>query len=268
MKTGIYFETEAEIVSRKVEAEDIVSCVLKAEKTADTFKPGQFITVQVTAKNLSVPVLRRPFAISSVDGDKIEFIFHVAGRGTDILKESIKNGRTLKILGPLGNGFDTGDLSKKKLLIAGGIGIAPIKSLLEYYDAKGKPAVLLWGNRTAGGFFDTDHYSSRSSKFVKATDDGSEGFSGNVVDALESGEVTSGSDLSEFDIFAVGPEPMMRAVSSYLDGMGLECQVSLETPMACGMGVCQGCAVQKKDGSGYLLVCKDGPVFFSSKVKL
>ena len=268
MIPNIYFETEADIISFKEETPDVVSCAIRAKKTAESFKPGQFITVQVTEKNLSVPVLRRPFAISTVDGDKIEFIFHVVGRGTEILLGKIKNGKALKILGPLGNGFDPGDISKEKLLIAGGIGIAPLKSLLEYYAANGTPARLLWGNRTRDGFFDIDNFKSKSSKFVQATDDGSEGFAGNVVEALRSGEITSGRDLSEFDIFAVGPDPMMKAVALYLDGLGLECQVSLETPMACGMGVCQGCAVAKKDGSGYLLVCKDGPVFSSGTVKL
>ncbi|MBN2857026.1 MAG: dihydroorotate dehydrogenase electron transfer subunit [Candidatus Delongbacteria bacterium] len=267
MGSNRYFEVEAEVVSYKVESEGIVSCLLESEKIVSGFRPGQFITVQVNAERTSVPVLRRPFAISSVVGDRFEIIFHIVGRGTDLLYRKIKEGNTLSIMGPLGNGFDISDTSKKKLLIAGGIGIAPIKSLYEYYLKNNMPVTLLWGNRNGSGFFGTDCFKPENSNFINCTDDGSVGFKGNVVEMLKN-LLSSGSigTLEDYDIFAVGPDPMMRAVSSYLENMNLSCQVSLETPMACGMGVCQGCAVSKKDGSGYLLVCKDGPVFRSDKI--
>lgn len=267
MDQSRYYEVEADIISCKDETENIVSCILQSREIASAFRPGQFLTVQVGNENSSVPVLRRPFAISSVDGDKFEIIFHIVGRGTELLYKKIREDKTLRIMGPLGNGFDTSNNPTKKLLIAGGIGIAPLKSLYEYYSRNNISATLIWGNRNRSGFFGTDCFNSKGSNLLLCTDDGSEGFKGNVVEMLKN-EINSGRIKSpdEYDIFAVGPDPMMRAVSSYLESMKLSCQVSLETPMACGMGVCQGCAVSKKDGSGYLLVCKDGPVFLSDKI--
>lgn len=267
MDSSRYFEVEAAVLSYKDEADGIVSCFLESEKIVSAFRPGQFITVQVNYEKASVPVLRRPFAISSVEGSRFEIIFHIVGRGTELLYKDIKDGKTLRIMGPLGNGFDTSGHSSKKLLIAGGIGIAPIKSLYEYYRKINIPVTMIWGNRQKAGFFGTELFDSQDEKVLLCTDDGSEGFKGNVVEMLKDG-IDSGifKSLEEYDIFAVGPDPMMRAVSSYLESINLSCQVSLETPMACGMGVCQGCAVSKKDGSGYLLVCKDGPVFRSDKI--
>lgn len=267
MDNGRYFEVEAEIISHRKETEDTVSCILKSQNIVSAFKPGQFVTVQVCSDDSTVPVLRRPFAISSVDGDEFEIIFHIVGRGTQLLYKKIRENKTLSIMGPLGNGFNTALKPEKKLLIAGGIGIAPIKSLYEYFSKKNIPATLIWGNRNGSGFFGTECFKSKDDGLLICTDDGSEGFKGNVVEMLKNG-INSGvlNSLEDYDIFAVGPDPMMRAVSSYLKTISLSCQVSLETPMACGMGVCQGCAVSKSDGSGYLLVCKDGPVFRSDKI--
>jgi len=100
-------------------------------------------------------------------------------------------------------------------------------------------------------------------------DNGSIGFEGNVLDMLKS-EIESGRlmNLDSYDIYVVGPHIMMKSVSEYFEKLGLYCQVSLESPMACGMGVCQGCAVKKRDEEDYFLICKDGPVFSSKDVVL
>lgn len=267
MKESKYYEVKAEILSFKEECEGIVSCVVRSGEIARKSLPGQFITIQVNRDNDNTPVLRRPFAISHINDDTFEFIFDIVGKGTEFLYKIIKTEKYINILGPLGNGFYLEDSSNEKLLIAGGIGIAPIKRLAKYFSDNKCKTTLIWGNRDKTGFFDIEFYKDLNLNVLNSTDDGSMGFKGNVLQILKS-EIQNKNiiNLSDYDIFVVGPNPMMKAVSDFIEEIGHTCQVSLETPMACGIGVCQGCAVRKKDGDGYQLVCKDGPVFYSNKI--
>ncbi|MFO7811204.1 MAG: hypothetical protein R6V47_07520, partial [Candidatus Delongbacteria bacterium] len=147
MKDKKYFEIESEIVGYREEADGIISCALNAKEIAGHICPGQFITVQIDFKSKPVKVLRRPFAISSVNNSNIEFIFNIAGAGTKILYDNIRSYEKLRYMGPLGNGFDTKNSDGNKLLIAGGIGIAPIKSLIQYFSSKRSGTTLIWGNK-------------------------------------------------------------------------------------------------------------------------
>jgi dihydroorotate dehydrogenase electron transfer subunit len=262
-----YYEVKAEVISWKKHNGRTVSCIVKAPEIAGSFVPGQFITVQVAKGYDNSPVLRRPFAVSMREGDDFEFIFDIVGRGTEKLLEFISSDKFINILGPLGNGFDTLAGGREKLLIAGGIGIAPIKSLVQYFSERNISVKLIWGNRSADGFFDLEFYKSRNVEILTATDDGTCGFKGNVLELIKSYKSEGVlNPLGSYDVYAVGPERMMKAAASYSDAEDHICQVSLETPMACGMGVCQGCAVKKRKEEGYYLVCKDGPVFFSDEV--
>ncbi|MDD4204609.1 MAG: dihydroorotate dehydrogenase electron transfer subunit [Candidatus Delongbacteria bacterium] len=266
MKVGKgYYEISANIMSLKKETENVYCAVLSAGNEMGSSIPGQFINVQVS-QEFNSPVLRRPFAVSSVNGNEFEFIFSVVGRGTKLLAGMLETQKTINVLGPLGNGFIDGEAGRK-LLIAGGLGIAPIKRLADHFHDMNIPVTILWGNRTSGDFFDTVHYNRENSEILCSTDDGSKGFKGNVLDLLKN-ELGSGNigSLNNYDIFAVGPDPMMRSVAEFVERNNARCQVSLETPMACGMGVCQGCAVKKRDSEGYYLVCKDGPVFYSDQI--
>lgn len=267
MNQASYFEVKAEIISFKKETSNIYSCIVRSEQISNSAKPGQFINVQICSGTEKTPVLRRPFAISYIKGDSIEFIFDIVGRGTELLKKAVSTERSINILGPLGNGFDLSSCVKEKLLIAGGVGIAPVKSLVQYFSRCECTTTLIWGNRSRSQFFDLDFFIDQNIKLFIATDDGSMGFEGNVLQMLKS-EIKNKNlkDLAKYDIFVVGPDPMMKAVSGYVQEMNSRCQVSLETPMACGMGVCQGCAVKKKNGEGYYLVCKDGPVFYTDSI--
>lgn len=266
MSTYNYCEERVKISSFKKERENVYSVWFESTEILKRFKPGQFVNVQVS-ENL-IPVLRRPFAISCVKDGKFEMIFEIKGRGTKLFCASMEVGKEFNISGPLGNGFNLSGMNKKKLLIAGGLGIAPIKVLADYFSSKGDDVTVVWGNRDKADFFDMDYYLNKNMMFLIASDNGSVGFNGNVVDLISS-ESNGGSldKLENYDIFAVGPTPMMRAVGKYLSRFNLSCQVSLEEPMACGLGVCQGCAVKKKDGTGFKLVCKDGPVFDYKEVE-
>ena len=269
MTSTKYYEVQAKVVSVKEMNHSVIVATLKSSKIAKNTKPGQFITIQVNNKDESIPVLRRPFAVSYTNGDEFEIIFDVVGRGTDILKRMLKVGEKINVLGPLGNGFNTKINGKEKLLLAGGVGIAPIKKLMQYFTDKGDQVTLIWGNRDKSGFFDIDFFMDQDIKLFVTTDDGSLGFEGNVLDILKA-EIKNNNlkKINDYNIYAVGPNPMMEAVSNYVSEMDHYCQISLETPMACGIGVCQGCAVQKKKEDGYYLTCVDGPVFNSCDVEI
>lgn len=260
-----YYEIPANIKSLKRETDNVYSAILSAGDQMGSSVPGQFINVQVS-QEFDSPVLRRPFAVSSICGNQFEFIFSVVGRGTKLLAGILKTQEILNVLGPLGKGFENGN-AERKLLIAGGLGIAPLKRLADHFYNRNIPVTILWGNRTSSDFFDTVHYERENTEIIRSTDDGSTGYKGNVLELLKN-EMSSGriGSLSSYDVFAVGPDPMMRSVSEFVERNNARCQVSLETPMACGMGVCQGCAVKKRSGDGYYLVCKDGPVFYSDQI--
>ncbi|MBN1968847.1 MAG: dihydroorotate dehydrogenase electron transfer subunit [Candidatus Delongbacteria bacterium] len=261
-----YVESNCKVIEFYQKTENICLVRLESKQISELVKPGQFVNVQVSDDKIPTPILRRPFAVSDVYGDIFEIIFEVKGRGTAILKNKMIPGSYFNISGPLGNTFFDMNSDRKKILLAGGLGIAPIKLLGKHLISLGKDVSLFWGNRDKSQFFDLQEFESMDLKLFVSTDNGSLGFKGNILDLLKNTQ--DSEDLKNADIYVVGPTVMMKAVSSYLHDKGVECQVSLEEPMACGIGVCQGCAVEKSDGTGFLLVCKDGPVFYSSKIKI
>ncbi|VAX23426.1 Dihydroorotate dehydrogenase (NAD(+)), electron transfer subunit [hydrothermal vent metagenome] len=220
-------------------------------------KPGQFCNIKVNDN--SSPLLRRPFSICEVSADKISFMFNIVGLGTKILSKK-KKGDRLNIIGPLGNGFNYEGNYKNALIVAGGIGAAPFPFMLQEIDVD-KHVVCFIGGRTKD-----DLISYKMKNILTSTDDGSDGFHGNVVQLLKS--KINEFDKSETKIFACGPTPMLRAVSEFSIKEGIECEVSTESVMACGFGICQGCVIKSSRENGFVLVCKDGPVFNAEDVKL
>ncbi|MBC8204767.1 MAG: dihydroorotate dehydrogenase electron transfer subunit, partial [FCB group bacterium] len=242
---------------------------LDSEIIASYSQPGQFVEADPGESFF----LRRPFSIQEAE-DGLEILVKVVGRGT---AELVKNETEWNILGPLGRGFDFQNLNGA-LLIGGGVGVAPLKFLYkrmtrrQYFRQphlgldKAVEQASFWGDeRTRIRFVigaktkseipiaETDYIRQ---KVIVSTDDGSEGFRGTVVDMLK-----AQSKLWEDNpkIYACGPAPMLKALYEFMLEKGLDGQFSLENRMACGMGVCQGCAIPMKNG--YKLVCKDGPVF-------
>jgi dihydroorotate dehydrogenase electron transfer subunit len=226
-----------------------------APAIACAVKPGQFCNVKVSEGNY--PLLRRPFSICDTEGDYIFFLFDIHGEGTKILS-SKKNGDELDILGPLGNGFNLDGDYKNAVIVAGGLGSAPFPYLIKNLPEE-KEVFCFVGGRTK------KHLVSHQLKNIKfATDDGSMGFHGNVVELLKS-EINS---ISDFRIFSCGPNPMLKALQAYCIENKFDCQISVECAMACGFGICQGCPIDSYDGSHFKLVCKDGPVFNADEVRL
>lgn len=205
------------------------------------------------------PLLRRPFSVHRSGRVGLQILYRVVGKGTSILRDK-KPGEVLDMIGPLGNTFPFKG-RKKKILIAGGLGIAPIFGLAESIagnPSNDKPS-LFYGAVTGKELLCKKELKGIGIKPVIATDDGTAGQKGNIVNILE-GSIISGSlNPDESIIYACGPEPMLKALSALSDKYGIKGYAALEQKMACGIGTCLGCVVQTT--SGLKRVCKEGPVF-------
>lgn len=247
----------AKVTEQKKIASDVYSLWLQTDKIAGEAVPGQFISVY--SKDLS-RMLPRPISICEIDraSGKIRIVYRVVGQGTEEFSH-LTAGDTLEILGPLGNGFPL--KRKKAFLMGGGIGIPPMVQLAHELDCE---VQIIAGYRDE--LFLTEELSKNGTLYI-ATEDGSAGTKGNVMDAIRENGLTA--DI----IYACGPKPMLRAIKAYAEENGIECYISMEERMACGIGACLACVCQSKEVDGHTHVhnkriCKDGPVFLSTEVEL
>lgn len=229
-------------------------------KASEQAKPGQFISVYTKDAGKLLP---RPISLCQVDKEKgqLRIVYRVVGAGTSQFS-GYQAGDDIEIMGPLGNGFPLERAAGKKVfLIGGGIGIPPMLELARQLDCE-KQAVL--GYRDV--LFLNDEFEKFSDVYV-ATEDGSAGTKGNVLDAIRE------NGLKADVIFACGPTPMLRALKTYAEEHEIECWLSLEEKMACGIGACLACVCQSKEVDEHSHVhnkriCKDGPVFLAQEVEL
>ncbi len=235
---------------------DNIRLTLQAPDIAAVARPGQFVMIRTAIGK--DPLLRRPFSIHQTTATgHIQIYFRVVGRGTEILAHA-KVGEELSVLGPLGHGFQLhGEAAA--CLIGGGLGIAPMlflaKELARRQKDPGTDLIILGGKNAGDVEPLVDDFSQFGMHLLTTTDDGSYGQHGRVLDALKNVELAAGTQ-----VYACGPEAMMAAVSGHCAEIGLSCQVSVESFMACGMGACLGCNRPVQKG-GYAHVCIDGPVF-------
>lgn len=252
-------EAAARVLDRREIVEGIYTLTLGASEIARRAAPGQFVNIRCGEGCL--PLLRRPFSISRIEGDSIELMFNVIGHGTRMLA-SKRSGDSLDVLGPLGAPFGVKGAYKSAILVGGGLGVAPFPFLTDVLLGEKKEIVTLIGARTGRQV---------TERFLQnvhvATDDGSSGIHGTVVDLLK---VFLGSHTIENPkIFGCGPTPMLKALAAFASSSSIECELSLEGDMACGMGICQGCPVEKSSGEKkYALVCTEGPTFNSKDIIL
>ena len=228
---------------------------VRTPEIATTANPGQFVHVRVSLG--PHPLLRRPFSILDVNREEEtwSFLYKVVGQGTQILSKRSK-GEMLDLLGPIGTSFSI--IEKPALLIAGGIGMAPLYFLAGEMKKKNIPATFIYGARTERELVLLKRLTSRADEVLPVTEDGSRGSKGNAVDTA------SAFLAKDYGIYACGPDPMLMALKKELAKHGKSAQLSLENYMACGTGACQGCVV--KTESGYQRVCVDGPVFSSDEI--
>lgn len=247
------------VISQKCIGTGVYSMWIET-KAAQTAVAGQFISVYCKDKTKLLP---RPISICQIDKKKgrLRIVYRVVGGGTEEMS-SYSAGDDISLIGPLGNGFMQRE-GKKAILIGGGIGIPPMVGLAEALKDKAEVSVVA-GYRDE--LFLTEELENAGKLYI-ATEDGSTGTKGTVIDAIKEQAVEG--DV----IYACGPTPMLKAIKEYALANNIECQLSLEERMACGIGACLACVCQSKDKDAHSNVnnkriCKDGPVFLAEEVEL
>ena len=250
------------ILSQECIGKDIYSMWLETKTIAEQAMPGQFVSVYTRDGSKLLP---RPISLCEIDKEKkaLRLVYRVTGKntGTESFSRLHKN-VTLEVLGPLGNGFPLDEAKGKRVfLMGGGIGVPPMLETMKQLDAE-KTAILGYRDE----LFLSDEFEKNGKVYI-ATEDGSAGTKGNVMDAIRENQLEA--DV----IFACGPKPMLRAIKAYALEKGIPCWISMEERMACGVGACLGCVCQSTEVDGHShvhnkRVCKDGPVFLSTEVEL
>jgi len=256
---------EAPVRACQAAADSVVRLRLHAPQIIDRAVPGQFVMAGPLRPGCHDPFLNRPLSIHrEVGGGQLDLLVGVVGRGTRMLA-SLQDGAVLPLLGPLGRGFSVPHAANPVLLVAGGLGVAPLVFLGERLAVAGRRPLLLMGAASQGGLLEAAPLRRAGLEVRQATDDGTAGFHGTVVDLLEHTLAKLRADPAQAFLAACGPLPMMRAVHRLARDRGLALEVSLESRMACGVGACLGCSLFSAHGIPRR-VCADGPVFDSREV--
>lgn len=259
------FQENVTVVSQKQIADGIFDLLLQTKEIAAHAKAGQFVSVYSDDASKLLP---RPISLCGIDREAgtLRLVYRVTGEKTGTEEFSkLEAGDTIRIMGPLGNGF-TVEPGKKAFLIGGGIGVPPMLQLAKEIKASGAAEFqTIMGYRNAQTFL-LDEFKEQGDAFA-ATEDGSVGTKGNVIDAIKS------LGLKADVIYACGPTPMLRAIKAYAEENNIECYISLEERMACGIGACLACVCKSKEKDHHSNVnnkriCKDGPVFLSTEVEI
>jgi dihydroorotate dehydrogenase electron transfer subunit len=255
------FDIPARIIEQKQLVHGIFLLTIKAPAILESANPGQFCMLEVKYNNSKDPLLRRPLSIyKTLANGQISFLYKEVGKGTRLLSKR-RPGEIIRVLGPLGKGFRLIH-DRPCILVGGGLGIASLLLLAERLKQSGKLIILL-GAGNASGIPTIEDFSRLTRYFHVATEDGSLGQRGIVTDMLAQ---TLREITGMAQIYTCGPWPMMKAVYHLARNKNIPCQVSLEAVMACGLGLCLGCAVPKSDNRGFLHVCKEGPIFDADQV--
>jgi dihydroorotate dehydrogenase electron transfer subunit len=258
------------LLSREEISKDVFKLTLSSSQISRKAKPGNFVHLKVNSGSDGSPLLRRPFSIHSVDraGKRFEILLKVVGKGSAILSAK-SPGEKVDLLGPIGNSFSHPSKGKEPVLVAGGMGIAPLwflytrlarrlssENITVYLGAKSKRELLY-----------AEKLKDTGAKLILSTDDGSAGKKGLVTEVFLKEMKRRGRDAKRLAVYSCGPHRMLRRMSQIAKSLDLWCQVSLETHMACGVGACWGCVV-KGNNETYKRVCVDGPVFDAREVVL
>lgn len=250
------------VVKTEQLADGIFDLTILEQEMADLARPGQFLSLYLEDKSRLLP---RPISICGIDKKRgtLRMVFRVAGEGTRQLSE-LKEGDSLEVMGPLGNGFYKAEI-QSAIVIGGGIGIPPMLALAKHLKEQGTKVTAVLGYRGKPAFLLPEF--EAYAETVVATEDGSLGVTGNVLDAIRE------KKLSADMLFACGPTPMLRGVKAFSEQSGIPAQLSLEERMACGIGACLACVCKTKEKDAHSAVhnrriCKDGPVFYAQEIEL
>jgi len=233
--------------------------------------PGQFFMIKVGYG--TDPLLRRPISLHKiVSKDTVRLLYKEVGRGTGLMSRMVP-GDTMDVVGPLGNGFSVPGHTTHAMLVAGGIGVAPLLGLAERlrHEHPSMSVAAFIGGRSGDDVLGTAEFRRFGIKTYISTEDGSLPRKGRITDSLEEYITKYAKHGTKgWTIYTCGPKPMMMGVAAIASMHGIKCYASLESRMACGVGACVGCVTSIVDrehgGSTYKLVCKDGPVFDTEEV--
>lgn len=252
----MYFRGDFEIISAENIADGFYDFTLRSDRELNA-ECGQFAHILCGDKTL-----RRPISICDFDNEKgtLRIVFEVRGEGTEWMSER-KCGDILDVIAPIGHGFTIGDTDRHAVFVGGGIGTPPLLAGCKRY---GENATAILGFRNSGAVILKDDFERAAGKVMVTTDDGSFGRHGLVTEPLEEVLKREVCDI----IYACGPRPMLKAIAQKAFEYGVECEVSLEERMGCGIGACLVCACRINRGGEEknLHVCKDGPVFNAKEV--
>ncbi len=249
---------ESEILAIKKLNETIFEFEAKVGDIVLQCKSGQFCSIYV---NSNSNILPRPISISKINIEKqsLTFVVAIVGEGTKLMS-NLKIGDIVSMIVPIGNGFNIIENKKNVYLIGGGVGIPPLVQL--YKDMKGKNSFNI---KVVLGFRDKNTFlinEFEKEDLIICTDDGSNGFKGNVVQYLES------ENIDADYIYSCGPNPMLKGLVSFSSNKNIDIQISMEERMACSVGACLGCVIKTKSENDfeYKKVCVEGPVFDGKEV--
>lgn len=224
-----------------------------APEIAEHAKPGMFVSFLCGPDT----TLRRPFAVMQTEGERVTFLIKVVGKGTEFLS-AVTPGETLSAFGPLGNAFPLPKKNERAILVGGGVGIPPLYNLAKTLSREGIETAVFIGARTKEGILLEREFVSLA-KVYTATDDGSYGRKGTVIDLLEETAVNGTA------LYACGPKAVLNGARDIALKKAIPSWLSLEAYMGCGYGACLGCAVETTEG--YALCCADGPVFEGARIR-
>ena len=214
--------------------------VLQAPGIVKESAPGQFVHLRVP--HLEKSALRRPFSIFNAQDGKLELLYKVVGRGTDALTQ-LAAGEEVAVMGPLGHGFPT-KCNGAALLVGGGFGVAPLYFLSRKLLERGLKPIVFVGGRTAADLLALDRFAALGVEVRTATNDGSCGVKGLVTDPLDAELSALRTNGAEYELFACGPDPMLKAVAMRATATGAKGWISMDRHMVCGVGACYAC-IQK-----------------------
>jgi len=256
--------------------DDGVILRVRSEEALEPLRAARFFMLSAAVPGF--PTIPRPFSVYRQEGADLEFLIKVMGRGTRALAE-LARGTVVRVTGPLGNGWPDIDASTHSVMLAGGIGSAPFFMAIEQAlsgshgaTLEASDMTLVYGAATKGFLYDLERFASLGVRVVAATDDGTEGFHGNALEALKQ-DWESGAIPKDCRIYACGPDPMLHATERLARERELECWLSLEDLMGCGVGICNGCPVPTLPEGAMgdwpnAKCCVEGPVFSIADVTL
>ncbi len=259
------------VESQEKIGEGIFSLWIKTPSIAGEAVPGQFVSLYCNEESRLLP---RPISLCEIDreGQRLHLVYRVAGKGTEEFSH-LKAGDSIEAMGPLGNGFPLEKAAGKRIfLMGGGIGVPPMLETAKALTGRSNAASCEAASEVTAvlGYRDDcflkDDFGTYTELCI-STEDGSFGTKGNVIDAIKE------NHLEADVIFACGPASMLRGIKAYAEEQGIDCWISMEERMACGIGACLACVCKSKEVDAHShvhnkRVCKDGPVFHASEVEL